>query len=566
MVLNIMRYDMALPGQCARHVQKDLIGGADGLWLRLDKAARLSQFGKAGEEPFENKGLMAWDAAAWSESLEGVHLEMIETVLDMGENVLPNVAGFFAAAVDKGTEISKLRLNFGYDPIASLAREGLLIGDFGCISHNIKQLFDFSLSDVPLAKIFNINTEIYESSGATYSQQLGVMLATLKYYIKVCLDLGLSPSNVFSKTSLSFAINRDIFLEISKIRASRILWKKIVDEYSSELELPYIYTISSSQTISQFSPYTNMLRSTQQVFSGMLSGADAVINSCFDQAIGQSSEMARRISRNVSIILQEEAHLLQESDPVSGSYWVEENTELFVQEGWAFMQEIEARGGILTVLSDGWLQNQVRQSASETKSKIDSFRLDVTGVTTFPDLTEDLLVRRPFYGADEIEFAQSYKERLGPISMPKSASLKQLIDISLEGGTVFQLSESFSQSYEQPWKRCAPLKTYRNAEELEEIRLRSNEMANKVIGLYCLGPLDSYSESKDFAINFFATAGLILDESSHSSVVCVCGDVAQYSSEFLNFKQKLDQNTLLLVVGEFQPSISLLRKVQEALS
>ncbi|MCX8267004.1 MAG: methylmalonyl-CoA mutase family protein, partial [Planctomycetota bacterium] len=227
---NVMRYDMALPANCAHHAQLDLTGGTHGLWLCVDAAARLAlhPHSEDGSEAAGDQGLMAWDLPSWQEALEGVHLNMIECILDAGANAMPNAAPLIALARQQGCDLNELRFDFGFDPLSCLAKDGVLLGGPDYVKHQTRSLFEFAQANMSKANVFCVSTEVHEMAGASHAQQLGVMAATLSHYFTFADTLEISVADIARRTTLRIAMGRDIFVEVAKLRAAKLLFAKVL--------------------------------------------------------------------------------------------------------------------------------------------------------------------------------------------------------------------------------------------------------------------------------------------------------------------------------------------------
>jgi methylmalonyl-CoA mutase len=109
----------------------------------------------------------------------------------------------------------------------------------------------------------------------------------------------------------------------------------------------------------------------------------------FTWALGAPDRFARRIARNVQLVLQEESSLGRVADPVGGSWYVEKLTAELASKAWALFQDIEAKGGIVAALSSGALQDDIARVAAARAKAIATGRLELTGVSAFPLLGDD---------------------------------------------------------------------------------------------------------------------------------------------------------------------------------
>ena len=136
-------------------------------------------------------------------------------------------------------------------------------------------------------------------------------------------------------------------------------------------------------------PWTNILRTTIACTGAALGGADAIVVLPFTFALGKPDAFARRVARNIQIVCQEESHLGRVNDPAGGSWYVENLSEDMAQKAWEIFQDIEARGGLLSGLTSGYIQETIAKTAEARARSIATVRQEVTGVNAFPLLGDD---------------------------------------------------------------------------------------------------------------------------------------------------------------------------------
>jgi methylmalonyl-CoA mutase len=151
----------------------------------------------------------------------------------------------------------------------------------------------------------------------------------------------------------------------------------------------HLTAVSSRHMMAKRDPWTNMLRSTLACAGAALGGADAVTLLPFTWALGQADGFARRVARNIQVVLQEESSLGRVLDPTGGSWYVEKLTDDLAKKAWSLFQEIEAKGGIISALSSGYVQSEIAATAAARAKAVATGRTELTGVSAFPQLGDD---------------------------------------------------------------------------------------------------------------------------------------------------------------------------------
>jgi len=267
-----------------------------------------------------------------------------------------------------------------HDPLGELARTGAVSGGLDAA---------FAEPEAP----FGVSTVPHHDAGATAVQELAFALATGVEYLRRLEAAGIEPAASAARLTFRFAIDRDLFAEIAKLRAARALWSRVLAACGLDAPSPMrIHAVTSARTLARRDPWTNMLRVTTQVFAAICGGADTITAAPFDAALGEPGELGRRLARNTQTILAEEGHVGEVVDPAGGSWYVEELTERMARLAWDEFRSLEAVGGMTRALLDGEVRRRLDASWEERLADLAIRRIPVTGISEFPD-TDALLDR-----------------------------------------------------------------------------------------------------------------------------------------------------------------------------
>ncbi|HEV7627845.1 MAG TPA: methylmalonyl-CoA mutase family protein [Streptomyces sp.] len=333
-------------------------------------------------------------AADLPTALEGVYLDLAPVVLDAG-------AQFDAAARELLDLYEKhsvprhsARGNLGADPLGRLARTG----DDSALTEQSAQaarLAGICHDDFPDLRALTVDALPHHEAGASAAQELGCSLATGVAYLRELTASGLTAEAACAQLEFRYAATADQFLTIAKLRAARRLWARVaqVCSVTSGAAAQRQHAVTSSVMMARRDPWVNMLRTTVACLAAGVGGADAVTVLPFDEALGLPDAFARRIARNTSSILLEESHLAQVIDPAGGSWYVERLTDELAHAAWEFFQEIERAGGQAAALRSGLVAERLAQTWEQRSSDLAHRREPVTGVSEFPNLTEEPVER-----------------------------------------------------------------------------------------------------------------------------------------------------------------------------
>jgi methylmalonyl-CoA mutase len=236
----------------------------------------------------------------------------------------------------------------------------------------------------------------FHNAGATATQELAFALGSLAEQYDVLTDNHLTMSQLVSKTIVSISVGTSYFLEISKLRALRILWQRFLSHYTSVATDRSInhYTLFVHCQTSEFyeetaSPYTNMLRATTEAMAAVIGGCDALTVRPYDaktgNVSGQEADFSARIARNISSLLSHEANFGAVADPAAGSYYVETLTKQLTESAWALFLEVENQGGLARAIKSGFMADELDRSFRANHDAIASGERVIVGVTKFQE-------------------------------------------------------------------------------------------------------------------------------------------------------------------------------------
>lgn len=239
----------------------------------------------------------------------------------------------------------------------------------------------------------SISGDLYQNAGATIVQQLGYSLAHANEYLN---HFG---GKIANKFTFNFAVGSNYFFEIAKLRAFRILWESLLNEYDVKDIEAHIVTKPSLRNKTLYDYNTNMLRTTSECMSAVLGGSNVVTNVSYDNIYNKSNEFGERIARNQLLILQQESYFKNAHHFADGAYYIESLTNQLAEKALIIFKQIEKAGGLLKQLKAGIIQRKIAESAEKKQTKFDSNELILLGTNLQPnskDKMKDNLELYPF--------------------------------------------------------------------------------------------------------------------------------------------------------------------------
>ena len=365
------------PAALATAIAEDASGGADGITLAI-------------EAPGQN-GLVS-DFKALEAALAGAPLDRVRVSLRAGSHALHAALALTTIAKQHGALTSITGL--GIDPLGTLARTGeltLLRADGRGFAVGLPWLA------APATTLLADARPTHEAGGSD-AQELAALLSTLVAYLRGAEAEGISPTNALPRIGLAMAVDADLFAGVAKLRAARrLVWRVAEACGAGEASGGMTLSVSTSERMmTRRDPYVNLLRATAACAAGAMGGADDITVLPLSWALGEPDAFARRIARNVGLVLRQEASLGRIVDPAGGAWYVEKLTDDLARKAWELFQEWEAEGGMLAALRSGLVQDQVAAVAAARAQAIATGRIELTGTSAFPDLAEDRMSVTPW--------------------------------------------------------------------------------------------------------------------------------------------------------------------------
>lgn len=273
-----------------------------------------------------------------------------------------------------------------YDPICTAAFSGEF--DENSVNASVTNELLSSIKNYTRSRLFTVNANAYHNCGAVAVSELGLAIAQAHEYLVVLLNTGLTIDEASAQIKINLSSGRDFFTEVSKIRACRMLWSRVIEAYKPEHSCSksiIIKSITSKFGNTVYDPYNNMLRATTQAMAAAIGGADIIEVTHYDAVWSNGTSFSKRVARNVQLLLQDESYLDKVADPAGGSYYIESFTNELAEKAWTKFQKIEKKGGFTGLVTSGNLARELREEAQEQIDKFNSGELKVLGVNLYPD-------------------------------------------------------------------------------------------------------------------------------------------------------------------------------------
>ena len=374
--------------------KKTLSGGGQGVSVAFDLAThrgydsdhpRVSgDVGKAG---------VAIDSVEDMKILfDEIPLDKISVSMTMNGAVLPVLAGYIVAAEEQGVPKENLSGTIQNDILKEFMVRNTYIYPPEPSMRIIGDIITYCSREMPRFNTISISGYHMQEAGADSALELAYTLADGKEYIRTALKAGLSIDDFAPRLSFFWGIGMNFYMEIAKMRAARMLWNNIVEEFQPNNPKSAIlrtHCQTSGWSLSEQDPYNNVVRTTIEAMAAVFGGTQSLHTNALDEAIALPSEFAARIARNTQLIIQEETAITEVVDPWGGSYMMESLTQQIANKALELMEEIESAGGMAKAIETGLPKLRIEEAAAKKQARIDRGDEVIVGVNKYISTEED---------------------------------------------------------------------------------------------------------------------------------------------------------------------------------
>ncbi len=406
--------------------------GVSGLSVAFDLP---TQIGYDSDHPLSEgevgKVGVAIDSLKDMETLfKGIKLEEISTSMTINSTGFILLALYVALAKKQGADLLKITGTIQNDILKEYAARGTYIYPPKPSMRIITDIFEWCSTDLPKWNTISISGYHIREAGSTAVQEIAFTLSNGKAYVKAALDKGLD-INVFGKRlSFFFNAHNNLFEEVAKFRAARRMWAKMMKDLGAtdpKALMLRFHTQTGGSTLTAQQPLNNISRVTIQTLAAVMGGTQSLHTNGYDEALSLPTEEAARIALRTQQIVGFESGVAETADPLAGSYFVENLTNEVEAKAWEMIEKIDAIGGSVSAIEEGFIQDEIARSAYKYQKNIESGEKIIVGVNKFkveePNHIGGLKID------DNIRIEQTKKINVLKANRSKEAVEKSLADI-----------------------------------------------------------------------------------------------------------------------------------------
>ena len=321
-----------------------------------------------------------------------IPLDQVSVSMTMNGAVLPVMAGYIVAAEEQGIVPEQLAGTLQNDILKEFMVRNTYIYPPEPSMRIVADIIAYTAQHMPKFNSISISGYHMQEAGATNVQELAYTIADGIEYVRTAISRGLDVDQFAPRLSFFFAIGMNFFMEISKLRAARILWAALMEEKCAPKDkrswMLRTHCQTSGVSLTSKDPYNNVIRTTIEAMSGVLGGTQSLHTNSFDEALGLPTDFSSRIARNTQLVIQEETGITRVVDPLAGSYYVETLTSELVSEARKLIDEVESLGGMTRAVESGMPKLRIEEAAALRQSRIDRGEEVIVGVNKYQPATE----------------------------------------------------------------------------------------------------------------------------------------------------------------------------------
>ena len=346
-----------------------------------DAAEALGEFGKCGVAITSLRDMELL--------LDRIPLDRVSSSMTINSPAAVIWAMYIAAAEKQGVHADQLRGTLQNDILKEYTAQNEFIFPPEPSMRLVVDTIEFGTQHVPQWNTVSISGYHIREAGSTAAQELAFTLLDGMEYVRWALRRGLPVDAFAPRLSFFFNAHNDFFEEIGKYRAARRIWAREMRQTFGATDprswLMRFHTQTAGVSLAAQQPENNIVRVTVQALAAVLGGTQSLHTNSMDEAMALPSERAVTIALRTQQILAEESGVANTVDPLGGSFFVEATTDRMEREARRYFQQVEALGGVLPAIANGFFQREIAEAAYRHQREIDAGERSIVGVNAFLD-------------------------------------------------------------------------------------------------------------------------------------------------------------------------------------
>lgn len=350
-----------------------------------------------------------------------IRLQDVSTSMTINATGFILLAFYVALAKKQGADLQKITGTIQNDILKEYAARGTYIYPPQASMRIITDIFEWCAKELPKWNTISISGYHIREAGSTAVQEIAFTLSNGKAYVKAALEKGMDINVLGKRLSFFFNAHNNLFEEVAKFRAARKMWATIMKAIGAtdpKAMMLRFHTQTGGATLTAQQPMNNISRVTLQTLAAVLGGTQSLHTNGYDEALSLPTEEAAGIALRTQQIVAFESGAPDTVDPLAGSYFVETLTNEVEKKAWELIDQIDALGGSVAAIEQGFMQEQIAKSAYEYQRQIETGDKIIVGVNKFE--TAEKFKVKPFKIDDSIRQVQM--DKLTALKLKRNAA------------------------------------------------------------------------------------------------------------------------------------------------
>ena len=350
------------------------------------------------------------------ELFAGIPLDKMSVSMTMNGAVLPIMAFYIVAAAEQGVATEQLSGTIQNDILKEFMVRNTYIYPPGPSMRIIGDIFAYTARHMPRFNSISISGYHMHEAGASADLELAYTLADGLEYLRTGVAAGLDVDAFAPRLSFFWGIGMNHFMEIAKLRAGRLLWAELVQQFDPQNPKSLAlrtHCQTSGYSLTAQDPFNNVARTTVEAMAAVLGGTQSLHTNSLDEAIALPTDFSAKIARDTQKYLQQQTDLTRVVDPWGGSYFVERLTHELADRARALMAEIEELGGMARAIEQGLPKLRIEEAAARKQARIDGGREQIVGVNVLQNTADEAALE--VLEIDNAAVRRSQEERLARV-------------------------------------------------------------------------------------------------------------------------------------------------------
>jgi methylmalonyl-CoA mutase, N-terminal domain len=327
-----------------------------------------------------------------TELFSGIDLADVSVSMTINAPAIVVMAFFLANARDRGVDWRKLRGTIQNDILKEFHAQNEFVFPPEPHVRLVCDVVEFCARHVPQWNTVSVSGYHIREAGSTAVQELAFTLADGFHYVDTCLARGMDVDDFAPRLSFFFNAHNDIFEELAKYRAARVLWAEVLrHKYGAKKESSWklrFHAQTAGCSLQDKQPEVNLMRVAYQALAAVLGGCQSLHTNSMDETLSLPTEHAVTLALRTQQVLAFETGVTNTVDPLGGSYFVEAMTKQMQGEARDYFRRIEELGGMIPALESGFFRREIADAAFTYQREVDAKRKLIVGVNAFQEADE----------------------------------------------------------------------------------------------------------------------------------------------------------------------------------